>query len=100
MDHQNLNIPQGRDPQLWQIAKRRASFRYHLFVYVIVNLFLWSIWYFGNDQGNQSDYPWPVWSTMGWGIGILFHFLGAYVFPKENSVEREYNRLLKKNNKL
>jgi len=26
-------------------------------------------------------------------IGIFFHFLGAYVFPKANSVEKEYEKL-------
>lgn len=93
----NANNAQGRDPQLWEIAKRRASFKHHLGVYIVVNAFLWAIWFFtGSDwSGNSTKYPWPIWSTLGWGIGLVFHFLGAYVFPKENGVEKEYDRLIR-----
>ena len=81
------------DAHLWEIAKRRASFKYHLATYIIINLFLWTLWVFSNDGGNR--YPWPVWTTGGWGIGLFFHYLGAYVFPQENSVQKEYEKLLK-----
>ena len=88
---------QGRDPQLWEIAKRRASFKYHLGTYIVINAFLWAIWFLtGNDaDGRGNNYPWPIWSTLGWGIGLLFHFLGAYVFPKENGAQREYEKLIR-----
>ncbi|MBK6380401.1 MAG: hypothetical protein IPF72_12080 [Chitinophagaceae bacterium] len=36
---------------------------------------------------------------IGWGIGLAFHFAGAYVFPKANSVEREYEKLKNQKNK-
>ena len=93
---QNSIDPQssGKDPELWEIAKRRASFKSHLGVYIVVNIFLWAIWFLtaDNDAG-RGRYPWPVWSTLGWGIGLLFHFLGAYVYSKENSAEKEYEKL-------
>jgi 2TM domain len=95
---QNSIDPQasGRDPQLWEIAKRRASFKYHLGTYVVVNGFLWAIWLLtDNDRAGDGRYPWPIWSTLGWGIGLFFHFLGAYVYPKENSAEKEYEKLLR-----
>jgi len=95
MNHQIKTDSPDRDPQLWEIAKRRVSFRYHLFIYIIVNGFLWALWFFGKHDEGTSNYPWPIWSTMGWGIGLFFHFLGAFVFIKENGVEREYQRLLK-----
>lgn len=86
----------GKDPHLWEIAKRRASFKGHLGAYIIVNAFLWAIWFFTDDNDMRpGKYPWPVWSTLGWGIGLLFHFLGAYVYPKENSAEREYEKLMR-----
>lgn len=94
----STNTPEGRDEVLWEIAKRRASFKSHLFMYIIVNAFLWGIWYFsGNNSGHNDRYPWPIWTTLGWGIGVAFHFLGAYVFPKANSVEREYEKLKQQN---
>lgn len=89
-----------KDPQLWEIAKRRASFKYHLISYTIFNAFFWAIWFFtGDDDHDRHGLPWPVWPMMGWGIGLLFHFLGAYVFPRENSAEREYEKLVRHKNK-
>ena len=87
----------NKDPHLWNIARRRASFKRHLTVYIVVNLFLWAIWYFStNDMSFRVDkLPWPVWSTLGWGLGLVFHYLGAYLIPKENSVEKEYEKLIK-----
>ena len=85
-----------RDPQLWEIAKRRTSFKTHLGTYIVVNGFLWAIWFFITSDNNvyTPRFPWPMWSTLGWGIGLLFHYLGAYVYPKQNSVEKEYEKLL------
>jgi hypothetical protein len=85
------------DRALWEIAKRRASFKSHFLTYVVVIGFLWSMWAF---MGRENDgRPWPLWPSLGWGIGIVMHFLSAYVFPRENSVEREYQNLKKETNK-
>ena len=85
--------PNDKDPHLWEIAQRRASFKSHLATYIVVNIFLWGVWYFTNQRYDHNGFPWPVWATFGWGIGIFFHFMGAYVFPKANSVEKEYEKL-------
>lgn len=87
----------GRDPQLWEIAKRRASFKSHLGTYIIVNGFLWALWFYTTRDNNvyMSRFPWPMWSTLGWGIGLIFHYLGAYVYPKQNTVEKEYEKLVR-----
>lgn len=92
--------PEGKDPELWDIAQRRASFKHHAITYVIVNAFLWALWYFSSvrhqlqiEQENWDHLPWPLWPTLGWGIGLAFHFAGAYIFPRANSVEREYEKL-------
>ena len=84
--------PQGKDPHLWEIAKKRADFRSHFQTYIVVNIFLWAIWAFGNDYDHQG-LPWPIYPTFGWGIGILFHYLGAYR-TQGNPVEREYEKLI------
>lgn len=96
--------PEGKDPVLWEIAQKRASFKTHAVTYVIVNAFLWGIWYLstpGHYDINMEDiglhiFPWPLWSTLGWGIGLAFHFAGAYIFPRTNSVEKEYEKLKNK----
>ena len=94
---ENYKDPQSsvRDPQLWELAKRRAGFKRHLGTYVLVIAFLWAIWFFtGNDSGaGNNKYPWPIWPTGGWGLGLLFHYISAYVSPGQNSAEREYEKL-------
>lgn len=94
--------PEGKDPALWEIAQKRASFKSHLISYLVVNAFLWALWYFTAGQVKDAGWnhlPWPIWSTLGWGIGLFFHYAGAYIYPKANSVEREYEKL-KSNNKI
>lgn len=95
MTNQFKNVPEGKDPVLWEIAQKRASFKGHLLAYIIVNAFFWGIWIF-DDYRYGEHYMWPVWPMMGWGIGLAFHFVGAYVFPKANLVENEYQKLKNK----
>jgi hypothetical protein len=87
--------PEGKDPQLWQQASKRASFKRHFATYVVINIFLWVLWAMTGSDKDRSGIPWPAWTTFGWGIGVLFHYLGAYV--KSNSVEREYDKLKNQN---
>ncbi len=95
--------PEGKDPELWEIAQKRAGFKSHALTYVIINAFLWAVWYFSASYDHfkitemrWGHFPWPLWSTLGWGVGLAFHFAGAYVFPKANSVEKEYEKLKNK----
>jgi hypothetical protein len=63
-------VPEGRDPRLWQLAQKRASFKRHLVTYIIINVFFWGLWYFTRGRHDYSyDYgflPWPVWPMLGW----------------------------------
>lgn len=87
------SFSEGRDPELWALAKRRASFKGHFAAYLIMSLFFWAIWYFTGGRYYDSGIPWPVWPMLGWGIGVLSHYVSAYVAPRSNSVEREYEKL-------
>lgn len=97
-------VPEGKDPVLWQIAHKRASFKRHAITYVIVNAFLWTVWYLKAGPKYQTDletwgwqhFPWPIWTTVGWGIGLAFHFASAYIFNEANAVEKEYEKLKNK----
>jgi hypothetical protein len=91
----NDTAPEGKDPMLWEIAKKRAKFKKHLTTYVLVNGFLWTLWYFTNYNHfiGVGNIPWPLWSTLGWGLGIAFQYADAYVFPKSDATEREYEKL-------
>lgn len=88
----------NKDDALWQIAKKRARFKKSFLTYTIINIFLWAVWFFsGRDFGSDHyDWPWPLWVTIGWGIGIAFQYSDAYLFSNTNAVQKEYDKL--KNN--
>ena len=88
-------ITEKKDEVLWSIAKKRVAFRKSFATYVIINLFLWAIWYFTNDNHSfsRNNIPWPIWSTLGWGIGIAFQYNHAYISPGQHAVEKEYEKL-------
>ena len=86
--------PEGKDPQIWHLARKRASFKKHLATYLIINIFLWLIWLFtGARTYGSSSLPWPLWSTLGWGIGLASHYVSAYVGHSGNDVEKEYEKI-------
>lgn len=90
----NRYTPSGKDPHVWQVAERRASFKSHFASYIIINIFLWVLWLVGGGRTGTSGVPWPVWPTLGWGIGLAFHYLGAYGGAYRNIVEKEYEKLM------
>ena len=87
------STPEGKDPQLWHMARKRASFKSHLTTYLIVNAFLWVIWYFTGSRTYGNSIPWPAWSMFGWGIGLVSHYASAYGSKAANAVEKEYDKL-------
>jgi cytochrome c oxidase assembly factor CtaG len=94
----NHSTPEGKDPQLWHIARKRASFKSHLLTYIIVNIGLWILWYLTGARRDGNSIPWPAWTTIGWGIGVAFHYIGAYTRAGDNSIEKEYDKLTQKQN--
>ncbi|RFM30561.1 2TM domain-containing protein [Deminuibacter soli] len=83
-----------KDERLWRLARKRASFKRNLFVYLVINLFLWAVWWFtiGKDKGFHG-YPWPVWVMLGWGIGLAFQYFNAYNGNHNDLAQEEYERL-------
>jgi len=53
----------------------KLGFQIHLLVFLITTPAIWVIWYL-----TDTTYPWPLWSTPAWVIGVFFHYLGVYVF--------------------
>lgn len=58
----------------------RKGFRIHLLVFLLATPATWLAWYL-----STRSYPWCLWSTPAWGIGVLFHYLGVYVFKRLKS---------------
>jgi hypothetical protein len=46
------------DEMLWATAKKRAAFRKQLISYILVNSFMWGIWFMSGNRINQhSGFP-------------------------------------------
>lgn len=82
--------------RLWRIAKQRAAFKQTLASYVIINGLLVAIWYF---TIGPYGYFWPIWSILGWGIGVAIQYMQAYHGSSLFSAEEEYKRLVEEEDK-
>jgi len=56
----------------------KLGFKIHFLVFLFIAPAVWIIWYLTN-----TTYPWPLWSTTAWAVGVLFHYLGKFVFKKD-----------------
>jgi nitrate reductase NapE component len=84
-----------KDKELWKMAKKRAGFQRHLMAYLVINAFLWALWAIGGADGERG-HPWPMWCTIGWGLGVVFAYFSAYGGDADILAQREYERLKKK----
>ncbi len=93
---------QMTEEEIYKIARKRVEekkgFFTHLIVYIVVNAMLVLIWALTDTENTGT--PWFVWPLSGWGIGLIFHFLGAFVFNRSTAwegreIEKEAERLRK-----
>lgn len=85
------------DEKLYEEAEARVGFKRHLRFYLAINILIWLMWYFlWARHGNYQGF-WPVWSSLGWGIGVFSHYLGVYG-RNQDAIEEEYEKLKKKRN--
>lgn len=87
-----------RDQHLWQIAKARTKFQGHLLTYLVVNVGLWLLWAFTTQpfesRHHHNFLPWPIWTTVFWGVGVVAQGLAAYgSLNRGERTQREYERL-------
>jgi hypothetical protein len=79
---------QMTEEEIYQKARKRVAEKkdllIHFAVYIVVNFVLVVIW-----AVTGANYPWFWWPLGGWGIGIVFHFLGVFVFDREMGWERK-----------
>ncbi|MFT3935119.1 MAG: 2TM domain-containing protein [Chitinophagaceae bacterium] len=59
----------------------QKGFNIHLLVFLLTIPAIWIIWWLAG-----TSYPWPIWNTGAWTLGILFHYLGAFVFKKRKNI--------------
>lgn len=74
-------------------VQAREAFSIHLVVYLAVNLLLWAIWAY---SGADIQAPWPIFVTLGWGIGLVAHWWTVYAQSEDRhaaAVEKEMQKL-------
>jgi len=73
-----------------QRLKKRQDFRAHLLVYALSNAMVWIVWAF-----TGTGFPWPVFITAFWGIGLIMNAYDVYGRGpiREADVQREIERL-------
>jgi hypothetical protein len=72
------------DQEAYQKARKRVEakigFFTHLAVYLSVNFLLINL-------ATSRESFWFIWPLLGWGIGLVFHGLGVFVFSGPSSLK-------------
>lgn len=69
-------------------VKEKLGFIRHFIIYIVVIGFLVMV-----NNLTYGGYQWWPWPAMGWGIGVIAHFLSAFLFQGGGSLEE---RLMKR----
>jgi len=73
---------------VYEQARRRVGFKIHATVYAWVTPVQWLIWAL-----TWTGHPWPVYPTLGWGLGLLMHYWSVYRAAPFFSVAKEMENL-------
>jgi len=74
-----------------KIAVRKVAFVRHAVTYLVVMVGLVII-----NNLTWSGYQWWLWVAFGWGIGVVSHFLSAFLYQSGSLVDRIAKRELEK----
>ena len=94
LDEVLADTPEALREQALLRIKKRRDLRTHAVVYLTLNVVLWAIWaVIGSTSG--SWYPWPLWVTLGWGVGLAFNAWDVYLRQPitEHEIDEEIRRL-------
>lgn len=56
-------------------GKEKTGYFIHLAVYIVVNTFLMY-----QDYSSNNHFHWSFFPLFGWGIGLIFHSLGTFLW--------------------
>ena len=86
------------DEQIMELAKKRVKdkkdFYGHLTAWAMVNIILIIVW----AMTDFGGYPWFIWCLGPWGVGVLFHFAGVFIFGSKSdlgAIEKEVEKIKK-----
>ncbi len=76
-----------------KIAERKVGFIRHAISYLVVMVGLALI-----NNLTYGGYQWWLWAALGWGIGVVSHFLSAFLYQSGTLVDRMARHELEKMN--
>lgn len=76
-----------------EIAEARYGFRWNLGVYIAVNAVLWLLRLVIGPRFS-GGFPWPIFVTAFWGIGVGANYVHAYHQPDQSWIDRKTDRIL------
>ena len=81
--------------QALQRVKKRRDFYGHLLVYALVNAALWAIWGVSAADSHGGEFPWPMFITLFWGVGLVMNAWDVFFRRPitEEEVQREMQHL-------
>ncbi|MGA2976609.1 MAG: 2TM domain-containing protein [Spirochaetia bacterium] len=74
-----------------KIAERKVGFIRHAISYLVVIIGLAII-----NNVTWGGYQWWLWVAFGWGIGVVSHFLSAFLYQSGNLIDRLAKREMEK----
>ena len=86
--------PDALREQALRRLKRRRDLKAHAVVYALVNVVVWTTWAV-IAAGSHSWWPWPIFLTLFWGIGLVMNAWDVYFRRPitEEELRREVERL-------
>lgn len=94
----------GKEKSDYDKARKRViekkKFYQHLTSFAVINIFLFLL----NMLTSPSVF-WFHWTTLGWGVGLVFHYFNTFGFPgmhsndndwEERAIEAEMRRMKSK----
>ena len=70
-----MQSSEEKQDQARKVVRNKISFIRHFIIYVFVIAVLAVI-----NNTTWDGYQWWLWVALGWGIGVLSHFLSAFLF--------------------
>ena len=98
LDEVVATSPEGLREQALRRLKKRRERPPPAGAYVTVNVLIWGVWAIIGAT-SHSWFPWPLWITLGWGIGLAFNAWDVYFRRPITEAElgREMERLRSQN---
>jgi hypothetical protein len=76
-----------------RVARRKMDFLRHVIIYLVVMAVLAIV-----NNVTGGGYQWWLWPALGWGIGVVAHFLSAFLYAGGNLEKRLVQKELEKIN--